>query len=190
MSLRAPSVSPRALSLRRLSWLRGMTLVELLVGLAITTLMTVAGWRAIETLQTARDVTQRDVALWQSLDSLFESIEADLRRADLSRFSGNASGFNFRLNPLIAGDSSIDARYRFAATENGASVVRDASDGALTFGGIASARFSYRLRDPRTGEAVASDTADRYPRAVEIVVQMMGNDATNAREVRRVLVLQ
>jgi prepilin-type N-terminal cleavage/methylation domain-containing protein len=34
---------------------RGVTLIELLVGMAIATLMTVAGWRAIDAMQSARD---------------------------------------------------------------------------------------------------------------------------------------
>jgi type II secretory pathway pseudopilin PulG len=169
---------------------RGMTLVELLVGLAITTLMTIAGWRAIETLQTARDVTQRDVALWQSLDSLFESIEADLRRADLSRFNGNAAGFDFRLNALVATEPSANARYRLAGAGERANVVRDTSDGSLTFGGLSSLRFAYHLRDQRTGAPITSDVTDRYPRAIEIVVAIVGNEGAAAREVRRVLVLQ
>jgi hypothetical protein len=167
-----------------------MTLVELLVGLAITTLMTVAGWRAIESLQTARDVTQRDVAQWQSLDSLFESIEADLRRADLSRFNGNAAGFSFRLNALVATEPATDARYRLASESGRANVVRDASDGSLAFGGLSAARFEYHVRDLRTGAPIKTDATDRYPRAIEVVVAIVGNEGAAAREVRRVLVLQ
>ena len=51
--LATPSVTFRLAS-------RGMTLVEILIALAIASLMTLTGWRAIDALQTSRDRVQAD----------------------------------------------------------------------------------------------------------------------------------
>lgn len=169
---------------------RGMTLVELIVGLAITTLMTIAGWRAIETLQTARDVTQRDVAGWQALDTLFETMEADLRRADLRQFRGSASGFDFRLNALADTAPAHNARYRSTPIESGFRIVRETSDGSVAFIDVASARFTYYGRDPQTNLPMQTDNTASYPRAVEVTLSLIGNDSTSARDIRRVMALQ
>lgn len=169
---------------------RGMTLVELLVGLAITTLMTVAGWRAIETLQTARDVTQRDVAAWQALDTLFETIEADLRRADLRAFRGTAAGFDFRLNALSDGAPTQAARYRATPIDSGFRVVRETNDGAIAFVDVANVRFAYHGRDPQTNLPVRTESTITYPRAIEVTLSLLGNDPTISRDVRRVMALQ
>jgi prepilin-type N-terminal cleavage/methylation domain-containing protein len=169
---------------------RGMTLVELIVGLAITTLMTIAGWRAIETLQTARDTTQRDVAAWQALDTLFETMEADLRRADLRQFRGSASGFDFRLNALAEATPAQTARYRSTPTDRGFRIVRETSDGSVAFVDVANVRFTYHARDPQTFLPVQTENTASYPRAIELTLSLIGNDSTNARDIRRVMALQ
>jgi type II secretory pathway pseudopilin PulG len=169
---------------------RGMTLVELIVGLAITTLMTIAGWRAIETLQTARDVTQRDVAAWQALDTLFETMEADLRRADLKLFRGSASGFDFRLNALADNAPAQNARYRSTPTDGGFRIVRESSDGSVAFIDVANVRFVYHGRDPQTNLPTQTESIASYPRAVELTLSLIGNDSTTTRDVRRVMSLQ
>jgi type II secretory pathway component PulJ len=174
----------------------GMTLVELLVGLAISTLMTIAGWRAIDALQTARDQTYRDATQWQALDTLFATLEADLRRADLTSFSGDATALTMRLNPLNATDVARTVRYRWLASDSGlAQIQRQSDDGSVVLVEARNARFAYR-KSPRADEpgATSIERIDEYPRAVEIAIELAGNTLPSASEekriVNRVLVLR
>jgi prepilin-type N-terminal cleavage/methylation domain-containing protein len=177
---------------------RGVTLIELLVGLAIATLMTLAGWRAIDAMQVARDMTVNDAARWQSIDNLFSTIESDLRRADLSMFSGDASSFTLRLNPLTATDSPQTVRYRIDATDNGlVRATRFADTGAIALTDVRAARFSYRMNPKQATPSEPSNSVERigeYPRAIEIALEVQGNanDAaeTPSRIVNRILVLR
>ena len=68
---------------------RGMTLVEIMIALSIASLMTLTGWRALDTLQVSRDRVVNDAAQWQRLDDFFANLEADLRRASLSEFAAD-----------------------------------------------------------------------------------------------------
>jgi Prokaryotic N-terminal methylation motif len=174
----------------------GMTLVELLVGLAISTLMTIAGWRAIEALQTARDQTFRDATQWQALDTLFATLEADLRRADLRSFSGDATSLTLRLNPLNATDTARTVRYRWLATDSGlAQAQRQSDDGSVILVEARNARFAYR-KFPRVDEpnTTSLDRIDEYPRALELAIELAGNaaptDVDTKRVINRVLVLR
>jgi type II secretory pathway component PulJ len=170
----------------------GMTLVELLVGLAIATLMTIAGWRAIEALQSARDQTFRDATQWQALDTLFATLEADLRRADLRNFSGDATSLTLRLNPLSPTDTARTVRYRWLATENGlAQVQRQSDDGNIILVEARNARFAYR-KSARVGElnaanATSVDQTNEYPRAVELAIELAGNTIPNENDAKRVI---
>ena len=57
-----------------------MTLVEILIALAIASLMTLTGWRAIDALlKSSRDRVQADATQWQQFDDFFVTLEADLR---------------------------------------------------------------------------------------------------------------
>ena len=60
-----------------------MTLVEILIALAIASLMTLTGWRAIDALQSSRDRVQRTPRNGNN-SMTFCDPEADLRRASLS----------------------------------------------------------------------------------------------------------
>jgi prepilin-type N-terminal cleavage/methylation domain-containing protein len=61
----------------------GMTLVEILIAMAIASLMTLTGWRAVDALQVSRDRVVSEAFQWQRLDDLFVTLEADLRRASI-----------------------------------------------------------------------------------------------------------
>lgn len=180
---------PRAKSLARML---GMTLIEVLIGLVITTLMTVAGWRAIEALQSARDQTYRDANQWQTLDTLFSTIESDMRRADFTRFSGNAESFSLRLNPLASTDSPEAVRYvgRLVG-ESRVQVVREAATGGVVMAEVDAIRFSYR-KPIRPNEPVPSSesTVSEYPRAIEIALIVPGNDPQSRRSINRTIVLR
>jgi type II secretory pathway component PulJ len=169
-----------------------MTLVELLVGLAIATMMTIAGWRAIEALQSARDQTFRDATQWQALDTLFATLEADLRRADLRNFSGDATSLTLQLNPLSATDIARTVRYRWLATENGlAQAQRQSDDGNITLVEARNARFAYRKSaragDPTVANATAVDQINEYPRALEIAIELAGNPVPDENDAKRVI---
>jgi type II secretory pathway component PulJ len=172
---------------------QGVTLVELLVGMAIATMMTIAGWRAIDAMQSARDQTVNDAARWQSIDTLFATLEADLRRADLRVFSGNTNGLDLSLNPLTAVEPPQSVRYRFNRTGQGATqIVRTTGIDAIEMTVVRNARFAYRTNPkPATqtsaaqpGESVA--TIGEYPRAIEIAIEVLGN-ANEADAVPRIV---
>jgi prepilin-type N-terminal cleavage/methylation domain-containing protein len=184
--------SPRACSRRVRAPARGMTLVELLVGMAIATIMTIAGWRAIEALQTARDQTFRDATQWQALDTLFATLEADLRRADLREFSGTATSLTLKLNPLTPTDAPRTVRYTWAAGDNGlARAIRQSDDGSIAMVEAKNARFAYRKAARANEPAPPSlDQINEYPRAVELAIDLAGNTNDSSRIVNRVLVLR
>ncbi len=177
----------------------GMTLVELLVGMAIATLMTVAGWRAIEALQTARDQTFRDATQWQSLDTFFSTLESDLRRADYKVFSGDGTSISLRLNPLTQTEPLRTVRYRWVAiNENLVRVVRQSDDGEIALTEGRNARFSYRV--PTNAGAASASTAgtaatsaaqvSELPKAVEIAIELLGNANETGRIINRTLVVK
>ncbi len=170
----------------------GMTLIEVLIGLAITTLMTVAGWRAIEALQSAREQTYRDANQWQTLDTLFTTIESDMRRADFSRFSGGTDSFTLRLNPLGASDIADTVRYVVQVVgENRIQIVRQATSGGVVMAEVDALRFSYR-KAPRANEpaSASESTISEYPRAIEIALIIPGGDPESRRSITRTLVLR
>jgi type II secretory pathway component PulJ len=180
---------------------RGVTLVELLVGMLIATLMTVAGWRAIDAMQTARDQTVGDAARWQAIDTLFATMEADLRRADLRTFSGNATSFSLQLNPIAPTDAMQTVRYRLLASDAGiARAVREADTGSIVMAELRNGRFAYRTSPKAatpSSPAVASTTVtqiDEYPRAVEVALEVIGHNNVSGndepRVVSRLLVLR
>jgi prepilin-type N-terminal cleavage/methylation domain-containing protein len=177
----------------------GMTLIELIVGLAIASLMTITGWRAIDGLQSARDQTVADSARWQGLDTFFATLEADLRRADLKVFRGDANSLSFKLLGNTAAEPSTDIRYTFVAgaTADSSLIRRDAPQGSLTFAEVKNGAFTYR-RPPETDPAKPAVTGfesamDRYPRAVQIELILQSASAVTAdaeRSVSRLMVLR
>ena len=80
---------------------RGMTLVEILIALAIASLMTLTGWRAVDALQSSRDRVVTEAAQWQRVDDFFVTLEADLRRASISEFNGNSDTITRHLRGTI-----------------------------------------------------------------------------------------
>jgi type II secretory pathway component PulJ len=180
---------------------RGVTLIELLVGMLIATLMTVAGWRAIDAMQSARDQTVGDAARWQAIDTLFATMEADLRRADLRTFAGDATSFSLQLNPLAPTDAMQTVRYRLHVSDTGITrALREADTGSIVIAEIRNGRFAYRTPPKAatpSSPAIASTTTtqiDEYPRAVEIALEVLGHNAASsndeARVVNRLLVLR
>lgn len=93
----------------------GMTLVEIMIALAIASLMTLTGWRAVDALQVARDRVVEEAAQWQRLDDLFVTLEADLRRASIGEFNGNGNNLTM-VQPALDGGPDVQVvRYQFAA---------------------------------------------------------------------------
>lgn len=175
---------------------RGVTLIELLVGMTIATLMTVAGWRAIDAMQTARDQTVSDAARWQAIDTLFATMESDLRRADLRAFTGDATSLSIQLNPLAPTETMQTVRYELLAADGGITrAMRTADGGATLIAEFRAGRFAYRTPPkPVTSSspAVASTTVtqiDEYPRAVEVALDVLGQEEA-PRVVTRLLVLR
>jgi type II secretory pathway component PulJ len=189
----------------RRALLAGMTLIEVIVGLAIASLMTITGWRAIDGLQSARDQTVTDAARWQGLDTFFAALEADLRRADLSSFSGSASALTLLIQNDTEAGAPITVRYGVSVTpdNNRLTLIREAASGSLTFAEVRGAAFEYR-RQPQPPAAGANpattppDTFDNaitdYPRAVQITVAIVDNNSSSAdapvRSVKRLMVLR
>ncbi len=177
----------------------GMTLIELIVGLAIASLMTITGWRAIDGLQAARDQTVADSARWQGLDTFFATLEADLRRADLNVFRGDANSLSFKLLGNTAAEPATEIRYTLVAGDvpNSSFIRRDSPNGSLTFAAVKNGVFTYR-RPPETDPAKPAVTGfesaiDRYPRAVQIELILQSASATTAdaeRSVSRLMVLR
>ncbi len=178
--LATPSVTFRLAS-------RGMTLVEILIALAIASLMTLTGWRAIDALQTSRDRVQADATQWQQFDDFFVTLEADLRRASLSEFSGSESGMSLLQPAADGGPAMTTVRYRVTGVDgaNGGlpgvstRVWREAT-GAVTnrtpMADALTVSFAY------SADGIRFDaTSGEYPRAVRVVLTVPGTVATVER---------
>src|SRR5262249_24651637 len=63
------------------SRLRGITLLELLVALAILALLSLLGYRAISALAESEVRLADETRRWRTLDALFVRLESDLREA-------------------------------------------------------------------------------------------------------------
>lgn len=154
-----------------------MTLVEILIALAIASLMTLTGWRAVDALQSSRDRVVGEAEHWQRMDEFFVTLEADLRRASINDFSGGADGFNL-LQPAVDGGIEVQVvRYRTASSiapagadgQQGISVVRESGDARLPLVEAQSVAIAYSA-DGITFES----TANAYPRALRITMLPLG----------------
>ncbi len=149
----------------------GMTLVEIMIALAIASLMTLTGWRAVDALQLARDRVVEEAAQWQRLDDLFVTLEADLRRASISEFSGSGDSLIMMQPALDGGPNVQTVRYQFAAVAlvdgtAGTQILR-ATGGAIT--PMADVR-SFALAYSQDGTTF-DFSANAYPRAIRFSVQ-------------------
>jgi prepilin-type N-terminal cleavage/methylation domain-containing protein len=179
---------------------RGMTLIELIVGLAIASLMTITGWRAIESLQSARDQTVNDAARWQALDTFFASLESDLRRADLTSFSGDIASLSLRMPGESLTAEPMNVRYVISINEgsNLFNVTRYTDSSALTFTQVRGGSFAYRpvvIAGTMSTNDTFLDTLSAYPRAVHITLTTIDNNDVNdpnvtPKIVKRLMVLR
>jgi prepilin-type N-terminal cleavage/methylation domain-containing protein len=149
----------------------GMTLVEIMIALAIASLMTLTGWRAVDALQVARDRVIAEAAQWQRLDDLFVTLEADLRRASISEFSGSGEGL-FMLQPALDGGPDVQTvRYQFAAValvdgSAGTQILRTVGSTTTPMADVRSVAVAYS-QDGATFDFGAT----AYPRALRFSVQ-------------------
>ncbi|MBC7710149.1 MAG: prepilin-type N-terminal cleavage/methylation domain-containing protein [Rhizobacter sp.] len=159
---------------------RGMTLVEILIALAIASLMTLTGWRAVDALQSSRDRVVTEAAQWQRIDDLFVTLEADLRRASISEFNGGADTVTLLQPSLDGGIDVRTVRYLLApsgapAAANGfpnSNVIREAGSERTVLAEVQSLSVAYSM-DGSTFEPSAS----AYPRALRITMLPAGASA-------------
>ncbi|MCS6997107.1 MAG: hypothetical protein NZ533_09195 [Casimicrobiaceae bacterium] len=159
-----------------------MTLVELMLAIAIATLLSLAGWRAIEVLQHAREQTRRDAELWQRFETLFERLESDLRRADLTRFDADPQGLRFQLLPLTPGAAPTPVAYEWLrGSDDRLQLRRRAGADQFTLALEVEAQQTEFTSDGRTW----SQTTTTHPIALRIRLRLSGGG-----EVERLLVLR
>ena len=158
----------------------GMTLVEILIALAIASLMTLTGWRAVDALQSSRDRVVNEAAQWQTIDDLFVTLEADLRRASISEFSGSADTITV-LQPSLDGGIDVQTvRYRLApsAAPTMATgfpsfhVLREHGNDQTPLTAVQSLTVAYSM----DGTTFAP-SASAYPRALRITMLPVGATA-------------
>lgn len=152
----------------------GMTLVEIMIALAIASLMTLTGWRAVDALQDSRDRIVNEAAQWQRLDDFFVSLEADLRRSSISEFNGTGSALAM-LQPALDGGPDIRAvRYLFAPVSlvDGSAavqVMRTTGAERTPMADVRSMAIAYSIDGTKFETAVTA-----YPRSLKITVQPIG----------------
>lgn len=147
------------------SFNRGMTLVEIMIALSIASLMTLTGWRALDTLQMSRDRVVNDAAQWQRLDDFFANLEADLRRASLSEFAASNEGMAMVQPSLSRGVDTRRVSYRWLAKNDRVEVTRDAGDERLPVAEVQSIAVAYSADG-----ILFEPTINAYPRAIRISV--------------------
>ncbi len=151
--------------LSKLTQARGMTLVEIMIALSIASLMTLTGWRALDTLQVSRDRVVNDAAQWQRLDDFFANLEADLRRASLSEFSAGAETMAMLQPSLSRGVDTRRVSYRWLAANDHFEVLREASGERLPVAEVQSISIAYSADG-----VLFEPTINTYPRAIRISV--------------------
>ena len=150
---------------RAITRVGGMTLVEIMIALSIASLMTLTGWRALDTLQVSRDRVVDDAAQWQRLDDFFANLEADLRRASLSEFAATNDAMAM-IQPSLS--HSVDTRrvnYRWSATKDQVEVIRDAGGERMPVVEVQSIAVAYSADG-----VLFEPTINAYPRAIRISV--------------------
>ncbi len=148
--------------------IRGMTLVEVMIALSIASLMTLTGWRALDTLQVSRDRVVNDAAQWQRLDDFFANLEADLRRASLSEFAANSDAMAMVQPSLSRGVDTRRVSYRWLATNDRVEVVREAGGERLPVAEVQSIAVAYSADG-----VLFEPTINAYPRAIRISVVLL-----------------
>jgi general secretion pathway protein J len=119
-------------SARRLH--RGFTLIEILIALAILSLLAVLGYRAVASLGDTEARLSSEAEKWRRLDGLFSRLESDCREA-IPR--GVRAGD--RLDPAWLGTTDTDG--------NSALLISRAGPEFLLEPGSAGQRIGYRLRN-------------------------------------------
>ena len=154
-------VSPHAYRRR----MRGMTLVEIMIALSIASLMTLTGWRALDTLQISRDRVVNDAAQWQRLDDFFANLEADLRRASLSEFAADSNAIAMVQPSLSRGVDTRRVSYRWMVTNERVEVIRETGGERLPVAEVKSIALAYSADG-----VLFEPTINAYPRAIRISV--------------------
>jgi prepilin-type N-terminal cleavage/methylation domain-containing protein len=151
---------------------RGMTLVEIMIALAIGSLMTLTGWRAVDALQASRDRVVTEAQQWQRVDDLFVTLEADLRRASISEFIGSSEAMTV-LQPSLDGGIEVQTvRYGLAQAAGSATasnIIRETGGQALPMATVQTMSFTYSLDGTRF-----EPNANAYPRAVRVTLVPVG----------------
>ena len=130
MSASTTAIHPRAS-------VRGFTLVEALVAIAILGLVAMLAWRATAAMTDSEARLASESARWRDLDAIVARLEADLHAALPRRArSGNVTEAAFSLMPQ---DAAGDALLIFSRA--GPEAVDEAGSGGQ--------RVGYRLRDGR-----------------------------------------
>ena len=143
----------------------GMTLVEIMIALAIASLMTLTGWRALDTLQVSRDRVVSDAAQWQRLDDFFANLEGDLRRASLFEFLANSEAMILIQPSLSHGADNRRVTYRWPDENNRVDVIREVGGDRLPVAEVQSIQMTYS-----TDGVTFLPTTNTYPRAIRVRV--------------------
>ncbi len=149
----------------KINRVRGMTLVEIMIALSIASLMTLTGWRALDTLQVSRDRVVNDAAQWQRLDDFFANLEADLRRASLSEFAANSDAIAMVQPSLSHGVDTRRVSYSWMVSKDGVEVIREAGGERMPVAEVQSISVAYS-----TDGVLFEPTINAYPRAIRISV--------------------
>lgn len=149
----------------RIALARGMTLVEIMIALSIASLMTLTGWRALDTLQLSRDRVVNDAAQWQRLDDFFANLEADLRRASLSEFAATSDAMAMVQPTLSRGVETRRVSYRWLVMNDRVQVIRETGGERLPVAEVQSISVSYSVDG-----VLFEPTINAYPRAIRIGV--------------------
>ncbi len=162
----------------------GMTLVEIMIALSIASLMTLTGWRALDTLQVSRDRVVNDAAQWQRLDDFFANLEADLRRASISAFAANSDSMEMVQPSLSHGLDTRRVSYRWVVTNDRVEVIRALGGDRLPVAEVQSIAMTYSADG-----VLFEPTINAYPRAIRIRVTPLTSSGT-LPSVERVLALR
>ncbi|MEI9928408.1 MAG: type II secretion system protein GspJ [Sphingomonas sp.] len=168
----------------------GFTLIELMISLGLFALIAVAGLGMVQGILNVQGRTEKRLDRLAEVQRTMFVLSSDLDQIAFGRITGDAQGLSFTRAAPGSGGEAVSLRYAVA----GGALVRMAGPlPQLLLPGVTAARW--RFWDVQAGAGgwvdhwpLSDDQADRWPRAIEVEMQVGGAPGP-AGALRRVIVL-
>lgn len=161
----------------------GFTLIELMISMGLFALIAVAGLALVEGIIKVQGRTETRFDRLADLNRAMFVMASDLDQIARGDVAGGSNGITFKRAAPGIGGAAVPTRY---ALVNGALVRQIGPSPQLLLTGVTSARW--RFWDGGWADRWPIDKSDRWPRAIEVEMQVSGPGGTPGT-IRRVVTL-